>query len=247
MSKSSAELRQSGQFPSTKWSRIVAASLQDKQQSREALAELCRAYWQPIYAFIRKKGNSLEAALDLTQDFFCRLLDKEVLAEADPTRGRFRSFLRAVCSAFLSNQRDYREAKKRGGGRPLLAIDADDAERRFARELSHDLTAERAFDRVWALTLLQRCFENLRVEYENAGRGAVFRELSVILTADPNVPGYAVIASRLGTNENAVRVAAHRLRQRYGFLLRQEIAATIDNPADVNDEIRSLFSALEGG
>jgi RNA polymerase sigma factor (sigma-70 family) len=232
-------------FPSTHWSRVVAAGDPDAPQAREALSTLCTAYWYPLYAYIRRRGHDPEGARDLTQDFFARILEKGLLAEADPGRGRFRSFLRTVCAHYLANRRDRENAQKRGGGRPVLPIDATDAEGRYAREPSHDLTAERIFDRSWALTLLGRVFDGLRREYDDAGRGATFEELRVVLTDGPKSASYAEIAARLGSTEGAVRVAVHRLRRRYGFLLRQEIAATLDDSAQVDDEIHALFAALE--
>jgi RNA polymerase sigma-70 factor (ECF subfamily) len=232
-------------FPTTHWSRIIAAGDRDGPEAREALAALCHAYWYPLYAYIRRRGHSPEQAEDLTQDFFARVLEKGVLAEADPGRGRFRAFLRTVCAHYLANRHDRENARKRGGGRALLSIDAADAESRYVREPAHELTPERIFDRTWALTLLGRVFDQLRREYEDGGRSAAFEELRVVLTGDPDAAPYATIARRLGTTEGAVRVAVHRLRRRYGLLLRQEIAATIDDPAQVDDEIHALFAALE--
>jgi RNA polymerase sigma-70 factor (ECF subfamily) len=224
---------------------VVAAGDPDAPGAREALADLCGAYWYPLYAYVRRRGHAPEQAQDLTQDFFAYVLERDLLAKADPDRGRFRSFLRAVCTHYLADQRDRQNARKRGGGRPVLPIDTLDAEGRYAREPAHDLTAERIFDRTWALTLLGRVFDQLRREYDDAGRAATFEELRAVLTRGPESVPYATIAGRLGMNEGAVRVAVHRLRRRYGMLLRQEIAATVDDPADVDDEIRALFAALD--
>ena len=174
-----------------------------------------------------------------------RVLEKGLFAEADPDRGRFRSFLRTVCTHYLSNRRDREKAQKRGGGRAALSIDSADAESRYTREPSHQLTPDRIFDRSWALTLLTRVFDQLRREYEDAGRGTVIDELHAVLTEDPRAVPYSMIAARLGIREGAVRVAVHRLRRRYGTLLRQEIAATVDDPAEVDDEIKALFAALK--
>src|SRR5262245_25537703 len=156
-------------FPTTHWSRIVAAGEPDVPLAHEAMAELCRAYWFPLYAYIRRRGHDPDRALDLTQDLFVRLLEKGVVASADPARGRFRSFLRAVCADFLANRRDRENALKRGGG-AILPIDPDEAEGRYAREPAHELTPERIFDRTWALTLLGRVLERLREEYHAAGQ-----------------------------------------------------------------------------
>jgi RNA polymerase sigma-70 factor (ECF subfamily) len=223
---------------------VIAAGDRDTPEGRDALAALCNAYWYPIYAYVRRRGHNAEQAQDLTQDFFAYVLERELLAKADPDRGRFRSFLRAVFARHLANQLDRANAQKRGGGRPALSIDACDAEGRYAREPAHELTPERIFDRSWALTLLGRVFDQLRREYDDAGRAAVFEELRTVLTRGPESGSHATIAERLGISEGAVRVAVHRLRRRYGALLRREIAATVDDPGEIDDEIRSLFAAL---
>jgi DNA-directed RNA polymerase specialized sigma24 family protein len=173
------------------------------------------------------------------------MLERDLIAKADPERGRFRAFLRTVCARLLVNSYQRANAQKRGGGRPALPIDAFDAEGRYARELADESTPERIFDRSWAMTLLGRVLDRLRREYDDAGRSAIFEELQGVLIEGPQTAPYAPIAARLGSNEGAVRVAAHRLRRRYGTLLRQEIAATVDDPAEIDDEIQALFAALE--
>jgi RNA polymerase sigma-70 factor (ECF subfamily) len=160
-------------------------------------------------------------------------------------RGRFRGFLRTICGRFLINQRERAGARKRGGGRRSLPIDAFDAEGRYARELADRATPERIFDRTWALTLLGRVLDQLAQEYDDAGRLATFEELRAVLVEESGTDGYSAIAFRLGISEGAVRVALHRMRRRYGTILRQEIARTVDDPQEVDDEIRELFSALE--
>ena len=232
-------------FPTTHWSRVVMAGDRHAPDAREALANLCSAYWYPVYAYVRRQGHSPERAQDLTQDFFAYVLERELIAKANPDRGRFRSFLRGVCTNFLANDRERQNAGKRGGGRLILSIDPVDAESRYAKEPAHDLTPERILDRTWVLTLLGRVFDRLRWEYDDAGRTATFEELRVVLTHGEEAAPYRAIAERLGISEGAVRVAVHRLRRRYGLLLRQEIAATVDDPADIDDEIRALFAALE--
>jgi RNA polymerase sigma-70 factor (ECF subfamily) len=235
-----------GHFPTTRWSRVLSARDPDTTTARESLAELCSAYWYPLYAYIRRRGHSADQARDLTQDFFARALEKGLLAEADPAKGRFRSFLRAVCAHFLANRRDREQARKRGGGRTILPIDVRDAEGRYALELADGLTPERIFDRSWALTVLRRVLDRLGREYDEAGKAATFEALRGVLAGDGDASSsYAAVAARLGTSEGAARVAAHRLRRRYGALLRQEIAATLAEPAEVDDEIRDLFAALE--
>jgi RNA polymerase sigma factor (sigma-70 family) len=243
--KSTPEWTASGQFPSTHWSRVVAAGGPGGPKARESLAALCNAYWYPLYAYIRRRGYSSEQAQDLTQDFFTRILEKGLFAEADPERGRFRSFLRTVCSHYLTNRRATARTLKRGGGRPAISIDAAGAEGRYVREFAHELTPERIFDRTWALTLLGRVFSQLRSEYEDAGRAETFEALEVFLTDGTRAASHASTAHKLGITEGAVRVAVHRLRRRYGDILRREIAATLDDPAEIDDEIQGLFTALE--
>ncbi|MFO0958369.1 MAG: hypothetical protein U0800_13220 [Isosphaeraceae bacterium] len=237
------EGRSPGRFPTTQWGRVAAAA---RREDGEALATICQAYWYPIYAFVRHRGFSPEQAQDRTQDFFAYVLERDLIARADPARGRFRAFLRTVCARHLAGHLDREKAAKRGGGRPMLDIDPLDAERRYALEPAHEMTAERIFDRTWALTLLGRVVDRLRREYDDAGRSARFEELIAVLTRDPETTPYEAIARRLGTSEGGVRVAVHRLRRRYGVLLREEIAATVGDADQVADEIQSLFAALEG-
>jgi RNA polymerase sigma factor (sigma-70 family) len=233
-------------FPTTQWSRLVVASSGDAPEASEALSGLCRAYWYPIYAYIRHRRYTADQARDLTQDFFAYVLERDLFAQADPARGRFRAFLRTVCVRQLAARRDQEKAAKRGGGRSFFSIDLLDAERRYAHEPADELTPERIFDRTWALTLLDRVVERLRGEYEDAGRSAKFEELIALLTRDSMSGAYSEVAVRLGTSEGNVRVAVHRLRLRYGLMLREEIAATVGDATQVEDEIRTLFAALEG-
>ncbi len=236
--------RADGRFPTTRWSRVAAAADPGSPDSREALEELCATYWFPVYALVRRKGFDPDAALDLAQDYFARLLEKPVLAAADRHKGRFRAFLLADCTFFLANARDRDRRIKRGGGRRFVAIDATDAEGRYGAEPSHELTPERLFERTWALTLLAGVFDALRDEFESDGKLAAFDELKVVLEEGRGAVRYAEIAGRLGMSKGAVKVAVHRLRKRYRDLLRERIAATLDDPAEVDDEIRALFDAL---
>ena len=230
-------------FPTTRWSRVARAGDRAGDDARAALAELCAAYWYPIYAMIRRMGHA--DALDLTQGYFARLLEKPVIAAADPARGRFRAFLRADCGHYLGDCRDRQQAEKRGGGRSSLSIDARDAEGRYILEPADDLAPDRLFDRAWALTLLGRAVDRLAADYAAAGRGAVFERLQGALTGGGKVP-YARVATDLGLTEAAVQQAANRLRRRYREALRDEIAATLDDPSDgaVQAEMRDLFDAL---
>jgi RNA polymerase sigma-70 factor (ECF subfamily) len=232
-------------FPTTQWSRVVTAGSRGATDAREALSSLCQAYWYPIYAYVRRRGRTPEQAQDATQDFFAYILEHDLIAMADPARGRFRTFLLTVCWRHLAAERGRRNAAKRGGGRSPLPLDPIDAERRYEDEPVDDLTPERIFDRTWALTLLARVVERLRHEYDNAGRSERFEELLATLTRDPASDSYAEIALRLGMTEGNVRVAIHRLRRRYGVVLREEIAATVHDDGEIDDEIRALFAALK--
>jgi RNA polymerase sigma-70 factor (ECF subfamily) len=233
-------------FPTTHWSLVARAGGVSSPGAREALELLCRAYWFPIYAFIRRHGADAEAARDLTQTYFTRLLEKDLLLAADPRKGRFRSFLKTDCTYFLADQRDREKAQKRGGVRAMIRIEALDAEDRYRREMADELTPERQFDRTWALTLLDRVLDQLAAEYADSRRGALFERLQAVLTPGSPLSSYAALAAQLGMTEGAVQVAVHRLRRRYRAILREHIAATLDEPtdADVEDEIRALFAAL---
>ena len=175
----------SARFPTTLWSRVVAAARRDAPEDRNALAELCAAYWFPVYAFIRRKGNDPESALDLAQDYFTRLLEKRTLAAADPTKGRFRAFLRADIAFFLADSRDRDAALKRGGG--IRFIPLIDAEARYAAEPAVGLTPACLFDRAWALSLLATVVDRLRDEFESDGKADVFDSLKVVLEDDPRL------------------------------------------------------------
>ncbi len=232
-----------GRFATTHWSLIVAAQDASVPEARQALAELCRLYWYPLYAFIRRNGHADDRAQDLTQEFFARLLEKDGLAAVDQSKGRFRSFLLAACRHFLANQWDRDHAQKRGGG-AVLSIDFDGAEDRYTHEPAHDETPERLFERRWALALLERVLARLRGEYEAAGKGHLFACLKGRLAGEGATASHARTAAELGVSEGAVKVAVHRMRKRYRELLRDEIAQTVDDPGQVEDEIRALFAAL---
>ena len=208
-------------FPTTCWSRVVAARDRATPEAREALSGLCEAYWYPLYAFIRRKGHGPEEARDLTQDFFARLLERGTVAAADPLRGRFRSFLLADCTRFLADRHERDRAAKRGGGVTPLSIDARDAEGRYLREPAHGRTPERLFERDWAMALLDDVLARLRDEFERSGRGDAFEVLKVALTDGPRTVPHATLAQRLGTTTGAVQVAVHRLRRRYRDLVRE--------------------------
>jgi RNA polymerase sigma-70 factor (ECF subfamily) len=230
-------------FATTRWSLVAAARDRSLPGARHALAELCRAYWYPVYAYVRRRGHDHDRAQDLTQEFFARLLETDGLAGVDPDKGSFRSYLLAACQHFLANQHDRECAQKRGGDRSFVPLDFDAAAGRWGREPAHAETPERLFERGWALALLEQVLGRLRSEYELAGRGPLFDLLKGRLTGTA-ATAHAVVAADLGLSEGAVKVAVHRLRKRYGELLRDEIAQTLGDPALVEDEIRALFAAL---
>ena len=235
-----------GNFTPTHWSVVVAARRNDSTHARVALEKLCRAYWPPIYAFVRRQGHNPHDAQDLTQEFFARLLAKNYLAEVDRSKGRFRSFLLASLKHFLANEWDKSQAQKRGGGQVLIPIDAATAETSFGFQPADNLTAEKIFERRWALTLLDQVLRRLRADYVRDGKEKLFEQLKTTLTEVSRTVAYAEMAARLDTTEGAVKVAVHRLRQRYRELLRAEIADTVASVGEVEEEIRNLFAALAG-
>jgi DNA-directed RNA polymerase specialized sigma24 family protein len=224
--------------------RVEEARDQSQPRSREAFAEICDMYWHPVYAFIRRKGNDPDRAADLTQGFFTLLIETGALATVTPEKGRFRSFLMAACSHFVSNQRIYERAMKRGGGRALVSIDQLKAEDRFNLEPFHELTPERAFIRQWALTLLDRVMCKLQREAAEKGKAQLFEQLRPALLGREAVPSYARISQSLGLSETLVKVTVHRYRTRYRALLREEIARTVSNPDEIEEEITTLIRAL---
>lgn len=226
-------------FATTRWSLVAAAN---GPAARQALAELCRMYWYPVYAFVRRSGRPADDAGDLTQEFFARLIERAGVAGADRAKGRFRSYLLGACRHFLANERDRAAAQKRGGGRAVGSLDVADAEHRYAAEPADGRTPEQIFERRWALTLLDGVLAGLRAEYAAAGQDALFDRLKSSLTGDAGP--YADLAAELGLTEGAVKVAAHRLRRRYRDRLRAAIAETVATPEEVEAEIRDLFAAL---
>ncbi len=232
------------QFQTTRWSMVLSARDGAAAEGRAALEALCATYWFPLYAFVRRKGYDVDAAQDLVQGFFARLLEKGDLAAVERSKGKFRSFLMAACTHYLTNQANQDRARKRGGGRLPISIDALAAEGRYGCEPAHTLTAERLFERQWALTLLNRVLESLAAEMARVGKTRQFEALRPALLGAAERTSYSNIAAGLGIKEDAARAAAHRLRRRYRELLREEAAQTLDDAADVDEEIRSLFALL---
>jgi RNA polymerase sigma-70 factor (ECF subfamily) len=228
----------------TSWTLVVAAGGAGSPEADDALARLCGIYWYPVYAFIRRQGNDSDAARDLTQEFFARLIEKQYLREVRRERGRFRSFLIVAVRHFLSNERDRARASKRGGGRPLLPLDVETAEGRYRREAVDAITPEVLFDRQWAIALLGQVLDRLRAEMEAAGKQEQFARLKPMLTGEADERGYRALGAELGMTEGAVKVAVHRLRRRYRELAREEIAAIVVDPGAVDAELRHLAAAL---
>lgn len=237
-------------FATTRWSLILSAtdSAGDEQKAREALTELCRIYWRPIFLFVSRRGYSPQDAQDLTQDFFVMILESDWLKHADEHRGRFRSFLLKSLQNFLSHARDRKEAIKRGGNVELISWDDWMAEApseiAVSPETLESLSPERLFDVRWAATVVEQTLRRLREECESRGRLRLFETLKDYLTAERGDISYAGLASALGITEAMTKKQLHNLRHRYRWLLRDEVAHTVNNPADVDDEIRHLCAVL---
>jgi RNA polymerase sigma-70 factor (ECF subfamily) len=231
-------------FASTLWSVILLARDRASPAAEEALAALCRTYWYPLYVYIRKQVGSPGQAEELTQEFFARFLEKDFLRAVDRDKGKFRAFLLACCKHFLANERDRQRAQKRGGGQTVVSLDFPDAARRYHHEPADQLTPERLFQRRWALTLLEAALDQLRHEFHESAKGPLYEHLKGSLVADPGALSYEKIGAALGMSEATVKKAAQRLRQRYRELLRAQIAATVDGPEAVEEEIRELFAVL---
>lgn len=240
----SGQVRAAG-FASTHWSVILlAGGARSAPEVQEALARLCSAYWYPLYVYIRRQGHSADDAEELTQEFFTRFLEKDFLGAVDRSRGRFRTFLLACCRHFLANQREFARAQKRGGGRPGLSLDFPGAAERYRAEPVSAETAERLFERRWAMTVLDQALEQLQREHEADGKAALFEHLKKVLVGGTAALSYAQIGADLSMSEEAVRKSAQRLRRRYRDVLRERIADTVDEPERIDDEIRDLFAAL---
>ena len=240
----SPESNGSAAFVTTHWSAVLAAGTQDSTQTAEALAVLCRAYWRPLHAYAMRRGHNLQDAQDLTQEFFARFLAKNYVAQADREKGRFRSFLLASLKHFLANEWDRANTVKRGGDCTFIPWHEFD-EAQQARLESH-LPADQLYERQWALTLLDQVFTRLRDECVAAGKAELFDTLRVYLSGEKAAAAYAEAGTALGMSAGAVQVAVHRLRKRYGELLRAEIAHTVSSHGEIDEELRHLFAALRG-
>jgi len=232
-------------FATTHWSIVVAAQ-GESPEADKALERLCRTYWWPIYSFIRRQGTGSEEAKDLTQSFFALLFERRDLDAVRREKGRLRSFFFAALKNFLAKERRYAAAAKRGDGRPLIPLDELLlARKRVDLEPAGTLSAERIFERRWALTVLEQVLARLEDDYSAAGKAALFEQLKKLLTGDDNQrPSQGQIGHQLGMTENAVNQAFYRLRERYRELLHEEIAQTVIAPDDTEDELRHLIAVL---
>jgi len=233
-----------GQFATTHWSVVVAAGGQDLPQRSEALEKLCRSYWYPLYAYIRRRGFNSEDARDLTQEFFARLLKKNYPAQADRAKGKFRSFLLLTLNHFLADEYDRAQAHKRGGGQSLISLDEEAAEGRYCREPVDDLTPEKLFERRWAEGILENALARLREEYGADGQSEAYAVLKGFEPGEQQALSYAEAAAKLGISESALKSKIHRLRQRHRELVREEIAQTVCTGAEVDEELRYLLGVL---
>jgi RNA polymerase sigma-70 factor (ECF subfamily) len=230
------------EFPTTRWTLVVAAGDPQRKEARSALASLCENYWYPLYAYLRRRGYAADQAQDLTQEFFMRVLEGRYLDRADPEKGRFRSFILTSLKFFVADEADRQRARKRGGGM-IVPLEFSSGEERYQRELGHDETPERIFERRWALAMLDRVVARLRNEFVQHGRAEHFDRLKMFLLGQSDAP-YAALAGEMNTSEGALEVAIHRLRKRYRELFREEIADTVAHLGEVESELRYLAAVL---
>ncbi len=244
MNISSDQLPENRRFATTHWSCVIQAAGNDSSHSRVALEQLCRLYWYPLYAFVRRKGHDATEAADLTQGFFLHLLDGNRLDVCDQTRGKFRSFLMKSMTHFITAQWRRETAQKRGGSQTILQIDFEQANERFKNEPVDDLTPEKLFERRWALSILDQTMTELQQDYESSNKRNLFDALQPCIGGD-GVQSYLEIAEKLEMTEGAVKVAVHRLRDRYRKKLRDVVAQTLDLPAlDSNESPGSFDTSI---
>ena len=234
-------------FTTTRWTLVLEAADTRSPHGREALEDLCECYWYPLYVYVRRRGYGSEEAQDLTQGFFAQFLAKGYIKAADPQRGKFRSFLLSSLQNYLANEWDRARAKKRGGGRIPISLDFEKGEERYHVEPADDISPDKVYEQRWALALIDRTLERLAAAMEQAGQSQRFNSLQPFLTGETTGTRYRSVAARLGMTEGAVKVAVHRLRQRFGVLLREEVGQTVADSGQVDEEIRYLLSVLGAG
>jgi RNA polymerase sigma factor (sigma-70 family) len=233
-------------FATTQWSVVLAAGDMERHEARAAIAQLCEIYWYPLYAYVRRRVDNVHESQDLTQAFFSHLLEKQAIARADRSRGRFRAFLVTALKNFLANEWKKAGAEKRGGGKAELSLDFDSGESRYQIEPSHELTPEKLYERRWVLTLLDQVLERLRIELIEASKGEHFEHLKGALTGEATAADYERAAEALGITPAAAKQAAYRMRKRYRQFFREEVARTVADEAEVDDEIGRLLEVLGG-
>jgi len=231
-------------FATTHWSVVLTAAKSSSPQHKQALETLCQSYWFPLYAYLRRRGYDTHQAEDFTQAFFAHILEKKDLETADPKCGKFRSFLLVRLKYFLSDQRDRAQAKKRGGGLKALSLNFENAEGQYTLEPAIQLSPEKLFEKSWAITVLERTMNRLEAEMAEKNKQKLFDYLKVYLTTDKDVIPYQDMAAQLEISEGSVRVAVHRLRRLYRKLLREEIAQTVGDESQIDEEIDCLITAL---
>ena len=231
-------------FATTHWSVVLQAGESASSQGAVALEKLCRTYWYPLYAFIRRQGHAEADAQDLTQEFFARLLAGNTFRTVDARKGKFRTFLLAALGHFLANAREHAQAAKRGGGQTIISLDVITAEQLHRLEPASDLSPDKLFDQRWAMTLLEVAVGQLQEEMATTGKGRQFEALKPFLTNEPSDGEYAIIGRRIGSPGPSVAVTVHRLRQRYRELVRTAVAHTVSSPTEVEEEMRHLYAAL---
>jgi RNA polymerase sigma factor (sigma-70 family) len=239
-----AEAKPRNYFATTQWSVVLSAGRSETTRGRNALAALCETYWYPLYAYVRRQGHSPHDSEDLTQGFFARLLESESLAGVSPEKGKFRTFLLVALKRFLTNEWHHANSQKRGGGSFRVPLQGHTAETRYVAEPSEQLTAEKLYERRWALTLLDRVLSRLSEEFNAVGKKEQFEKLKPYLMAERESIPYAEAAVVLGMNEGAIKVAVHRLRRRFRELFREEVAHTVARPEEIDEEIRHLLAAF---
>ncbi|MGA2661294.1 MAG: sigma-70 family RNA polymerase sigma factor [Verrucomicrobiota bacterium] len=233
-------------FTTTHWSIVLNAQDPASPQAGEALERLCRSYWYPLYAFVRRQGHDEAEAKDLTQGFFAKLLEKNYLADVRREKGKFRNFLLASIKHFISDEWDKARALKRGGDKTLISLDETAGEDRYRREPIEAMDAEKLYERRWALTLLEQARERLKEEYRMAGKAGLYERLQLFESGDKDTPAYAEVAPALGLSESGLRSAVLRMRRRHRELVRGEVAQTVNSPAEVDEEIRYLIRVVSG-
>lgn len=237
-------LSENPNFSTTNWSVVLAAAQSDPAASALALEKLCKRYWHPVYAFVRRRGHEVHEAEDLTQGFFYFVIEQQALLRVDQAKGRFRTFILTALTNFLHNERDRHQAYKRGGRHQIISLDDEFAESTLGFEERNGETPEILFERHWATMMVKRALEELRCDYEERGKGALFANLQPFLTGEPVAADHERIARQLSMEAGTVKVALHRARRRFGEILRREVAHTVERPDEIEAEIRDLLAAM---